>query len=72
MFVDGPEAELRIGVALISRLLIPTHRDRVVLRHTTAIFVHDPEIGLSWDVALIGEGRPQLDRGRIVTATIRG
>jgi len=60
------------GEALIGCLLIPTHRSCIVVRHTPAILVHEPEIVLSIGVALIGEGPPQSHRGRIVAAPVRG
>jgi hypothetical protein len=63
--------QLRLGDVLIGRLLIPTCRDRVVLRYTPAVFVHEPEMQLRVGVALICKGPEQWDRGRIVTALIR-
>jgi hypothetical protein len=41
-------------LALIDRLLKPTHGSRVALRDPPAVYVHEPEIGLSGGVALVG------------------
>jgi len=44
---------LSTSVALVCRLAIPGHGNRMVLRDTLAILVHDPEIVLRLGVALV-------------------
>ena len=79
MFFEGPhmvavsswsprrsEVALRWGVTLISRLLIPTHRSRIVLRHAATGFVCDAQIVLSWGVALVGGLAEPAYRSRMI------
>jgi hypothetical protein len=60
------------GKALISRLSKPAYRNGMVLRDTVASLVHEPEIVLGIDFAVVRKGAPQSDRGRIVPALCRG